>query len=165
MENPDLVLLETGVSQGETHSRLAECGSRKAIQARPDYPFGVVPPRGLPIDVHLVASTTNRPVYHEVQQQITSVCFTSARPPTLLGSGYTQPLLGSGPLCLAPSSHSRQSGGKITLGGEFFRLLHGCSTSSSSGMYCLCPAKSLCACLTCPIYQLGHSIRLLSGIY
>ena len=38
VENPDLVFQETGDSQGPTHSRLAECGSRQAIQMRPD-PF------------------------------------------------------------------------------------------------------------------------------
>ena len=36
VENPDLVLQESGDSQGPTHSRRAECGSRQAIEARPN---------------------------------------------------------------------------------------------------------------------------------
>ena len=35
VENPDLVFQETGDSQGPTHTRLAECGSRQGIRARP----------------------------------------------------------------------------------------------------------------------------------
>ena len=47
--NFDLVYQETSNSQGPTHSRLPECGSRQAIQVRPDNPDRVVSaPRGLP---------------------------------------------------------------------------------------------------------------------
>ena len=67
------MLQETSNSQGLPHSRLAECGSRKAIQARPDHPNRVVSPsRGLPVDMHQVAPTSNRPFCNEVQQ-VTSV--------------------------------------------------------------------------------------------
>ena len=38
VENPDLVLQKTGISQGTTHSSLTECGSRQAIQAGPNQP-------------------------------------------------------------------------------------------------------------------------------
>ena len=39
-----------------THSRLAECGSGQAIQARPDHPNRVVSPsRGLPLNLQQVA--------------------------------------------------------------------------------------------------------------
>ena len=49
MENLDLVYQKTSDSQCPTYSRPAECGSRQAIQARPDYPNRVVSPsRGLP---------------------------------------------------------------------------------------------------------------------
>ena len=42
-------VLHCGESQSPTHSRPAECGSRQAIQARPDHPYRVVSPsRGLP---------------------------------------------------------------------------------------------------------------------
>ena len=56
VNNPDLVLQETGNSQGPIYSRPAECGSRQAIQARPDHPKRVVSlSRGLPVDMHQVA--------------------------------------------------------------------------------------------------------------
>ena len=46
LENPDLVPKKAGYFQGLTHSKLAECGSRQAIQVRPDHPNRVVsPPR------------------------------------------------------------------------------------------------------------------------
>ena len=38
MENPDLMHQETGDSESPTHSRPTECGSRLAIQIRPDHP-------------------------------------------------------------------------------------------------------------------------------
>ena len=38
MENLDLVHQKSSNSQSPTHSRPAECGSRQAIQARPDHP-------------------------------------------------------------------------------------------------------------------------------
>ena len=44
---------ETVISQGQTHSRLTECGSRQAIQAGPDHLDSVVSPsRGLSFDMH-----------------------------------------------------------------------------------------------------------------
>ena len=38
VKNPDMALHEAGYSQSPTHSRMAEYGSRQAIQARPDHP-------------------------------------------------------------------------------------------------------------------------------
>ena len=91
LENPDLVLQETGISQALTHSRPAECGSRQSIQVRPDHPNGMVTPsRGLPVNMHQVAQTSND--CNQVQQ-VTSVCVTSSRSPGM-GSGCTQPALG-----------------------------------------------------------------------
>ena len=37
MKDPELVFQKTGYRHSPTHSRPAECGSRKAIQARPDH--------------------------------------------------------------------------------------------------------------------------------
>ena len=72
MENPDLVSLKQ-VTHSPTHSRPAECGSRYAIQARPDHPNGLVSPsRGLPVSMQQVAPALNRSIFHEVQQ-VTSV--------------------------------------------------------------------------------------------
>ena len=74
VENLDLVFQETSDSKSLTHSRLAECGSRQAIQTRPDHPNRVVSPsRGLPDNMHQVAPARNRPICHTVQQQVTSV--------------------------------------------------------------------------------------------
>ena len=56
--------------------RLAECGHRQAIQARPDHPNRVVSPSGgLPSNMQQMAPASNRPICHEVQQQVALVCF------------------------------------------------------------------------------------------
>ena len=61
-----------------------------------------------------VAPTHCGPVCHQVQQQATTVCLTSSRPPGM-GSGCSQPVMGrTGPLCLSTSSHLGQSGGEVT---------------------------------------------------
>ena len=60
-----------------------------------------------------VTPAPSGPVYHQVQQQTTTVCVTSSGPPGL-GSGCTQSLLGrSGPICLPTSSHLGQGGGEV----------------------------------------------------
>ena len=56
MENLDLVYQETSNAQSPTHSRPTECGSRQAIQTRPDPSNRVVPPsRGPPSYMQQVA--------------------------------------------------------------------------------------------------------------
>ena len=114
VENPDLVLQETVDSQRPIHYRLAEFGSRQAIQSMPDHSDRIVPAsRGLPVDMHQVAPTSNRPYRNKVQQQTTSDCVTSSRLPSL-SIRYTQSAFeGSGPICLSTSSHPGHSGGKI----------------------------------------------------
>ena len=111
MENLDLVYQKTSNSQSPTYSRLAERGSRQAIQARPDHPNGVVSPsRSLPNNMQQVTLASNRPICHKVQQQIASVCVTGTGPPGL-SSGCTQPAMGgSGRICLPTSSCLGQSG-------------------------------------------------------
>ena len=44
VENPDLLLQETGDSQGLTHSRPSECGSRQVIQSQSDHSNKLVSP-------------------------------------------------------------------------------------------------------------------------
>ena len=52
MEDPNLVLWETGYRQSTTHPRPAECSSGQTIQTRPDYRDGVFPPsRGFPVNM------------------------------------------------------------------------------------------------------------------
>ena len=87
--NPDLVPQKSSDPQGPTHSRPTEYGNRLAIQARPDHPNRVVSlARGLPVDMHQVIATSNRPICNESQQQVTSVHVTCSRLPGL-GSRYT----------------------------------------------------------------------------
>ena len=73
MENPDLVLQETGKSQSPSHSIPTECGSRQVIQVSPNHLNRMVsPPRGLSDDMQQLASTAVRPVFNKVEQ-LTSV--------------------------------------------------------------------------------------------
>ena len=111
VENPDLVYQETGNTQSSTHPRLAECDSRQAIQTRSNHSNRMVPSsRGLPSHLFLVAPAPSGPVCHQVQQQTSTVCFTSSRPPSM-GSGCTQPVLGgSGSICLPTSSGGEVAG-------------------------------------------------------
>ena len=74
----------------------------------------VSPPRDFPGDMRQVAPARYRPIRHEVQQQVTSVRFTSTGH-TCNGSGCTQSSMGgNGCLCLPTSSHLGQGGGEIT---------------------------------------------------
>ena len=115
MEDLDLVYQTSSNSKSLTHSGVAERGSRQAIQARPDHSNRMVPPsRGFPNYMQQVAPTSDRPICHEVQQQVASVRVTSTG---LLGSssGCTQyAMAGSGHICLPTSSHLGQSGGEVT---------------------------------------------------
>ena len=63
VENPDPVLQETDYYQSPTHSRLAECDSRQAIQARLDHSDRMVPPSRVE-----TMRPPSGPVYHQVQQ-------------------------------------------------------------------------------------------------
>ena len=101
---PDLVLQKPGYFLGLTHFRLAECGCRQAIQARPEHSTNrMVPPsRGLSrwhllqVDLFTMRAKNKLPsLYHHFQ---TSQC------------GKWMPTLGgSGPLCLPSSNYSGQS--------------------------------------------------------
>ena len=115
MENLDLVYQTSSNSKSPTHPRPAECGSRQAIQIGPDHSNGVVPPtRGFSSDMQQVAPASNRPICHEVQQQVTSVRVTGTGSPGH-SSRCTQPAMrGSGRICLPTSSHFGQSGGEVT---------------------------------------------------
>ena len=114
VENPVLVHQKSGDPQGTSHPRPAERDSRQAIQNWLDHSNRVViSPRRFPSCMLPVAPAPSGPVCHQIQQQTTSVCVTSTRPPGM-GSGCTQPFLGgSGPICLSTSSHLGQSGGKV----------------------------------------------------
>ena len=102
------------VTQSSTHSRPAERGSRQAIQAKPDHPNGVVSRSGgLPNNMQQVAPAKNRPICHEVQQQVASVCVTGTGSPGH-SSGCTRSAIGgSGRIHLPTSSRIGQSGGEV----------------------------------------------------
>ena len=60
-----------------------------------------------------VAPASNRPICHEVQQQVAFVCVTGTRSPGHC-SGCTQSAMGgSGRICLPTSSYLGQSGGEV----------------------------------------------------
>ena len=95
------------------HYRPAECGSRQAIQTRPDHPNRVVPPsRGLPDNIQQVAPASNRPICHEVQQ-VTSVCVISTRSHGYSSGHTTSAMGGSGCIHLPTGSHIGRSGGEV----------------------------------------------------
>ena len=113
VENLDLVYQESSVHQSPTHSRPTECGSRQDIQVRPDHPDRVVSPSsGLSSNMQQVASASNRPFCHQIQQ-VASVRVSSTGHHGHC-SGCTQSLIGrSGCVCISTNSHIGQSGGKV----------------------------------------------------
>ena len=114
MENLDLVYQTSSNSQSPTHSRPAECGSRQAIQTGPDHSNRVVPPpRGFPSYMQQVALASNRPICHEVQHQVTSVCVTGTGSPGRSSRCTQSAMAGSRRICLSTSSHLGQSGGEV----------------------------------------------------
>ena len=141
------------MTQSLTHSRLAELGSRQAIQAKPDHPNGVVSPsRGLSNNMQQVALAKNRPICHKVQQQVGSVCVTSTISPGH-SSGCTRSAMGvSGCIRLPTSSHIGQSGGENA--GlpvqENYSVALGCPTCLGFVIKWPCPAKSHRASPFCP---------------
>ena len=126
MENLDLVHQQSSNPQSPTHPRPAECGSRQAIQIRPDYSDRMVPPsRGLPGNMQQVALASDRPVCHQIQQQTASICVSSTGSHGHC-SGRCQSVMGrSVRLCL-PTSHFGQSGGEVT-GHSMQEANSGCS--------------------------------------
>ena len=134
MENPVLVHQEPGNSQGTSHPWPAEHDSRQAIQTWPDHSNRVVPsPRSVSSYMLPVAPAPSGLVCHQIQQQITTVCVTSSRPPGL-DNGCTQPVLGkSGSICLPTSSHLGQSDGEV-IGLPLQQYHSGCTRVAQHGL-------------------------------
>ena len=106
MEDPDLVLQETGYCQSLTHSRLAEC-------RQTSYPDRVVSRyRCLSVDMQQVAPTSNRPSM-KFNNKLAPIVSPVSRSPGL-NSPFTQPPVGgSGSIwLLSTSSHFWPSGGE-----------------------------------------------------
>ena len=115
VENLDLVFPATSDSKSLTHTRPFKCDSRQAIQAGSDHSNRVVPPsRSFSTNMQRMAPPSNRPVCHEVQPQVTSVCVSSTGLPGC-SSGCTHSAMG-GPGCirLPTDRHIGQSGGETT---------------------------------------------------
>ena len=115
MENLDLVLPATSDSKSPTHPRPFKCHSRQAIQAGSDHPNRMVPPSGsFPTTMQSMAPASNRPICHEVQPQVTSVCLPGTGLPGY-SSGCSHPAMGrSGCIRLPTDRHIGQSGGEAT---------------------------------------------------
>ena len=114
-ENLDLVYQETSDSQGPTHPRSPKCSSRQTIQTGSDHPDRVVSPsRSLPNLMQQVAPASNRPIRHEVQQQVTSVCVAGTGPPGNSSRCSQSAMGGSGRIRLPTDRHIGQSGLEVT---------------------------------------------------
>ena len=110
MENLDLGHQKSSNSKSLTHSRLAECGRRQAIQARSDHPNRVVSPSGgLPSNMQQVAPASNRPICHEVQPQVALVCVNGTGSPGYSSECAQFAMVGSGSIHLPTISHIGQS--------------------------------------------------------
>ena len=115
VENLDLVFPATSDSKSPIHPRPTKCDSGQTIQAGSDHPDRVVPPSGSFSKVmQQMAPASDRPISHEVQPQITSVCISSTRLPGC-SSGCTHSAMGgSGCIRLPTNHHIGQSGGEVT---------------------------------------------------
>ena len=90
---------------------MAECGRRQVIQARPDHPNRVVSPSGgLPSNMQQLAPASNRPICHEVQQQVAFVCVTGTGSHSHSSGCAQSAMVGSGSIHLPTISHIGQSG-------------------------------------------------------
>ena len=115
VENLDLVFPATSNSQSSTHSRPLKCDSRQTVQTGSDHPDRVVPPsRSLPIDMQPVAPASNRPVCHEVQPQITSVCLSGTGLPGSSSRCTYSAMGGPGCIRLPTDRHIGLSGGEAS---------------------------------------------------
>ena len=115
VENLDLVFPATSDSKSPTHPRPTKCDSGQAIQDGSDHPDRVVPPSGNFSKVmQQMAPASDRPICHEVQPQVTSVCIPSAGLPGC-SSGCTYSAMGGAGCIRLPSDrHIGQSGGEVT---------------------------------------------------
>ena len=115
LENLDLVCQETSDSQGPTHPRSPKRSSRQTIQTGSDHPDRVVSPsRSFPNLLQQVAPPSDRPIRHEVQQQVASICVTGTGPPGHSSRCSQFAMGGSGRICLPTDCHIGQSGGEVT---------------------------------------------------
>ena len=115
VENLDLVFPATSDSKSPTYPWPTKCDSRQAIPAQSDHPNRMVTPSGrFSKLMQQMAPASDRPICHEVQPQVTSVCLSSTRYPGS-SSGCTHSAMGgSGRIRLPTDRHIGQSGGEAT---------------------------------------------------
>ena len=115
VENFDLVLPKASDSESPTHPGAPKCDSRQTIQAGSDHPDRVVPPsRNFSEVMQQMAPASDRPVCHEIQPQVTSVCLSSTGLPGC-SSGCTYSAMGrSGCIRLPTDCHIGQSSREAT---------------------------------------------------
>ena len=115
MENLDLVYQPPDNLKSPAHPRPSKCDSRQAIQTGSDHPNRMVPPSGsFSTNMQPMAPASNRPICHEVQPQVTSVCLSSTGLPGCSSGRTYSAMGGSGCICLPTDRHIGQSGGEAT---------------------------------------------------
>ena len=115
VENLDLVFPATSNPQSPAYPWPTKCDSRQAIQAKSNHSNRMVPPSGhFPKTMQQVAPASDRPICHEVQPQVASLCLSSTGHPGC-SSGCTHSAMGgSGRIRLPTDCHIEQSGGETT---------------------------------------------------
>ena len=115
VENLDLVFPATSDSKSATHPGPLKCDSRQTVPAGSDHPDRVVPTsRSLSTDMQPMASASNRPICHEVQPQVASICLSSTGLPSCSSGRTYSTMGGAGCICLPTDRHIGQSGGEAT---------------------------------------------------
>ena len=113
VEDPVLVLSESGLYQSQAHPWPSECGSRQAFQAWSGYPNRMVSyARSFSGNMSGVAPTPSGPICHSVQQQTSPVCISGPGPRGHGGRCPESQLGRPGPIRISPHSTSRQGGGE-----------------------------------------------------
>ena len=114
MENLDLVYQPPGNAKSPTHSRPSECDSGQVIQAGSNHPDRMVAPSGsFSKTVPKMAPAPDRPICHEVQPQVTSICVSGTGLPSCSGGCSHSHLGRSGCIRIPTDRHIGQSGGEI----------------------------------------------------
>ena len=113
VENLDLVFPATSDSKSPAYPWPTKCDSRQAIPAQSDHPNRMVTPSGrFSKLMQQMAPASDRPICHEVQPQVTSICLSSTGYPGS-SSGCTHSAMGgSGRIRLPTDRLIGQSGGE-----------------------------------------------------
>ena len=115
MENLDLVYQPPDNLKSPAHPRPSKCDSGQAIQTGSDHTNRMVPTSGsFSTNMQPMAPAPNRPICHEVQPQVTSVCLSSTGLPGCSSGRTYSAMGGSGCIRLPTDRHIGQSGGEAT---------------------------------------------------